>query len=318
MEIEKKHAQLGKYQVTKTLGTGYTSKIKLGYDPETEQHHALKILKKNCTFADDKTLRAEVSILSKLSHKNIIKIFEVQENADYIKRDGSVKKVTYMALELADGGELFDYVANTGVYSEPVARYYFRQLIEALEYCHNSGIAHRDLKPENLLYDKNFELKIADFGFSTALAGRDGKGKLYTYLGTEAYMAPEIHLKMAYNGTAVDLFAAGIILFIMYSGSPAFGRAFPSDPYYKLLCTNKHKTFWAAHSRNKPGRGKYYSQEFRSLLNAMLAFDPTQRPSLAEIKEHPWFKGPAPTKEEIETEFRARHDKVKAKHEKER
>lgn len=77
--------------------------------------------------------------------------------------------------------------------------------------------------------------------------------KMTTYCGTENYMAPELLLNLEYSGTAVDLFAAGIVLFIMFSGTPAFGTAIPSDAYYRLICTNKHNVFWGAHARNKPG-----------------------------------------------------------------
>jgi len=116
-------------------------------------------------------------------------------------------------------------IAISGVFSEEMARFYFRQLIISLEYLHNQGYAHRDLKPENLLFGKNYNLKLADFGFAKAL----GEDKLSTHLGTESYMAPEILLKMDYSGTSVDLFAAGIVLFIMYSGTPAFTTALTSD-----------------------------------------------------------------------------------------
>ena len=151
---------------------------------------------------------------------------------------------------------------------------------------------------------------MADFGFSTYLAGSDGKGMLTTILGTEAYMAPEIQLRMPYKGTQVDLFATGIILFIMYSGTPPFSKAIPGDPYYKLLCTNKHRTFWAAHSRNKPGKKKFFSKSFKDLINAMLAFDPVQRPSLADIKASKWFKGSVPSEKEMKEEFAQRKQAV--------
>ena len=95
-------------------------------------------------------------------------------------------------------------------------------MILGLEYMHNAGFAHRDLKPDNLLLDKNFNLKIADFGFAGPIAGRFGDGYLTTYLGTRPYMAPEISEHKAYKGEIVDIFAACIILFIMISGTPPF------------------------------------------------------------------------------------------------
>lgn len=89
---------------------------------------------------------------------------------------------------------MFDYV-EIGGFPQQIARTYFLQLLEGLDYMHKNQIAHRDLKPENLLFDSQMNLKIADFGFSAALEGRDGSGKMKTVLGTEGYMAPEIILR---------------------------------------------------------------------------------------------------------------------------
>jgi len=183
----------------------------------------------------------------------------------------------------------------------------------ALEYCHGQGITHRDLKPENLLFDADFNLKVADFGFATLLSGKDGSGQLHTILGTESYMAPEIHLRQPYSGPAVDLFASAIILFIMYSGTPPFAKADPrNDPHYKLLCTGKQEIFWKAHERNKPKENgqNFYSDEFKDLMNSMLALDPSARLSLAEIKSHSWYKGETLTLEELRKEFALRKQKV--------
>ena len=129
------------------------------------------------------------------------------------------------------------------------------------------------MKPENVLYDENFTLKIADFGFAAPIEGRDGSGQLQTKLGTESYMAPEIHMRQPYSGASVDLFASGIILFIMMTQHPPFTKADPNDPFYRLLCANRADLFWKAHSKNKPEG--FFSEAFIDLITKMLAFDPS-------------------------------------------
>ena len=99
--------------------------------------------------------------------------------------------------------------------------------MSGLDHCHQHGFAHRDLKPENLLLDKNYILKIADFGFAAPVEGRDGGGYLNSKLGTLNYMAPEIHLGRKYKGEQVDVFALGVILFVMFSKHPPFNAATP-------------------------------------------------------------------------------------------
>lgn len=128
-------------------------------------------------------------------------------------------------MELVGGGELFDFVANSGAFSDKISRYYFKQMMNGLKYMHSAGVAHRDLKPENIMLTEDFTLKIADFGFAAPIDGRDQSGFLTSVLGTESYMAPEIHLHKPYTGAGVDLFAAGIILFIMISQRPPFTKA---------------------------------------------------------------------------------------------
>jgi len=305
-----KTATLGKYQVLKTLGTGYNSKVKLVVDPETQQKYAAKIIKHSHYKLDLKIFRKEIEMLSKLKHPNVVNLIESHESIDYIKKDGSSYKVVTIILELVPGGELFEYVAEAERFSEEVARTFFHIMIETLEFCHGQGICHRDLKPENLLFDADFNLKIVDFGFAAFLAGRNDTGKLTTFLGTESYMAPEIHMRKPYSGAAVDLFAAGVILFIMVAGTPPFGKAdYRTDAFYKLFDKAKIDIFWKAHERQKPkieGRDTFFAPEFVDLINKMFAVDPTKRLSLQEIKESAWYNGPTVNMTDIVTEFKER------------
>lgn len=122
------------------------------------------------------------------------------------------------------------------------------------------------MKPENIFLDKDFVLKIADFGFAGPIGGKDEHGKLRTKCGTLNYMAPEIHLGESYDGGLVDIFAAGIIMFIMVSAHPAFGMAKPSDQLYRCLAAGKYDTFWNVHGKNKQTGSNFYSNEFKDLF----------------------------------------------------
>lgn len=121
-----------------------------------------------------------------------------------------------------------------------------------------------------MLLGKNFDLKIADFGFAAPIDGKDGSGNLETFLGTLNYMAPEIHLRTPYDGKAVDVFAAGVILFMMVSAHQPFETAEPHDPYYKCVAAHRSDIFWRVHSKNKPEGDAFYSSEFKSLISGML------------------------------------------------
>ena len=133
---------------------------------------------------------------------------------------------------------------------------------------HNSGFSHRDLKPENLFLDERFNLKIADFGFSSHV-GKNNGTLLKTRLGTESYMAPEILIGKPYSGSAVDLFSCGIILFIMVAQTPPFLKAVASDPLYRMLIENKEESFWRAHLKNKPSTFRF-SNNFKHLVTGLL------------------------------------------------
>ena len=179
--------------------------------------------------------------------------------------------------------------------------------MNGLYYMHKKGFAHRDLKPENLLLSNDFILKIADFGFSTILEGKDQSGILHTNLGSEGYKAPEV-VKKSYIGTQIDIFAAGVILFIMLKGSPPFASTNPNDRVYSLIKDKNYKHFWALHSKKNP---KLFTDAFKDLFIKMVCYDPSERLSIEEIAGHPWTQQEICTHSEIIQEFSQRRQKVK-------
>lgn len=180
-------------------------------------------------------------------------------------------------------------------------------MINGLHYMHSQGYAHRDIKPENILLTTDFILKLADFGFTGALVGKDHSGYMRTKLGTEGYMAPEIQTK-EYDGQKVDIFSAGVILFIMYTGTPPFEKTTPTDSYYRLIKDKNFTTFWNAHSKRKPAG--FYTEDFKDLVNRMLAYVPNERITMHEIAAHPWAKGNVLTQAELFNDFTSRKKKI--------
>ena len=150
-------------------------------------------------------------------------------------------------MEYAPRGELSDFIGNLGIFPEPIARYFYKQLIAALSHLYSHGMVHRDIKPENCLIAEDYTLKIADFGFSVALKGRDGTGMLKTPRGTECYKSPEILINEPYSGVAADLFASAIIAFTMITGVSPFRSATQSDNFYKHIINEKWNIFWRLH-----------------------------------------------------------------------
>jgi serine/threonine protein kinase len=245
--------------------------------------------------------------MTKLDHRNILRMKDVDWDATYVKKNGKEVKIILVVLELATGGELFEFLSFSGCFEESVARTYFQQLIAGLEYCHEKGVVHRDLKPENLLLNDEFVLKLADFGFSNIVAAASSQsGKLmYTECGTPGYMAPEMFKSKGYDGMAADIWACGVILFIMLAGFPPFQKPADSDWWFNKLNNNKHALFWQAHSRSA-----YFSDQTKDFINKILNPDPTKRISIADMKKHPWFKGPTVTPAALVAELQRRKNTV--------
>lgn len=292
------------YTVIKKIGSGATCKVKLAKDKESGEIVAVKILnsKGSKLNSNDKHFHSEIDNLKKINHPNIINLKDGKRGT-LKKMDGRSKTIDYIVLEYAANGELFDYLffPKKG-FGEYFSRYLFNQLIDGLEACHTSGVAHRDLKTENIMMDKNWTLKIADFGYATLLQGKKGDGLLTTPLGTLSYCCPEILNKKPYSGICADIFSCGVILFVLVTGKLPFGKAVVYDSYYRNIVKNDFEAYWAIMN---PKIGEV-SNEFRSLINFMLCCDPTQRPSIDEIRNHSWMSLPMPTQDEITHEFEQR------------
>ena len=171
--------------------------MKLAKDNRSEAFVAVKIIKRHHVekISIDmfkQMLKNEVELMSTLDHPNIIKLVEYNvEGEIIIKKKGKTIQIFFIVLELVELGDLFQFIKvknETGGFSEPFARHYFKQLLDTISYLHNAaGIVHRDLKPENLLLNKNYNIKIADFGLSTRKEGIYGTGLHFDCVGTRQY-----------------------------------------------------------------------------------------------------------------------------------
>ncbi|ETI45908.1 CAMK protein kinase, variant [Phytophthora nicotianae CJ01A1] len=306
---------LAQYQVLQTLGSGLQGKVKLGVDTVTHQRVALKVI--DMAKLNRKSMinvYREVEAMSRVSHTNVLRLLSVHDDVPYPKKDGNVKQVIVIVLELATGGELFDFMMYTGCFAENIARAYFQQLVAGLEACHAQGVYHRDIKPENLLLDETFALKIADFGLSGLREGADGAmAELYTQCGTRGYMSPEVLSCLPYEGEPADVWSAGVVLFIMLAGFPPFQIATSQDWWFRACAAKQHEAFWAAHARSAT-----FSPGAMSLMTRIFHVKPQERITLAEIKTHPWFKENAIAPDDLRAELLSRKLQVDEEKRKER
>lgn len=199
----------------------------------------------------------------------------------------------YMVMDLCEGGELFDRVARGGGLGEDLARYYFKQIVAGLAYCHEQQVWHRDLKLENLLMvEKSTDslVKIADFGLSKDAAEMK---TVDTSCGTVSYMAPEICLLQpgqVYNEAKADIWSLGVILYVMRCCAYPFGHDGRGGERTDIVFARAMRRRW-----KNPGQlESKCSSSLQDLIKAMLSVEPEKRPTMAEIQQHPWFQAGKP------------------------
>ncbi|KAL8588764.1 MAP/microtubule affinity-regulating kinase 3 [Nucella lapillus] len=298
---------IGKYRLIKTIGKGNFAKVKLAKHVPTGKEVAIKIIDKTQLNPSSlQKLFREVRIMKMLDHPNIVKIFEVIET----------EKTLYLVMEYASGGEVFDYLVAHGRMREKEARAKFRQIVSAVQYCHQKHIVHRDLKAENLLLDGDMNIKIADYGFSNEFVPGN---KLDTFCGSPPYAAPELFQGKKYDGPEVDVWSLGVILYTLVSGSLPFDgqnlkelreRVLGESTGYLSTCRQTVKTSskssWfsiiimivmtcrSCELRERVLRGKYripfyMSTDCENLLKKFLVLNPLKRLSLENIMKDRWI-----------------------------
>ncbi|KAL6095427.1 mark3 [Pungitius sinensis] len=256
--------QVGKYRLLKTIGKGNFAKVKLARHVPTGREVAIKIIDKTQLNPSSlQKLFREVRIMKILNHPNIVKLFEVIET----------EKTLYLVMEYASGGEVFDYLVAHGRMKEKEARAKFRQIVSAVQYCHQRHIVHRDLKAENLLLDADMNIKIADFGFSNEFTLG---GKLDTFCGSPPYAAPELFQGKKYDGPEVDVWSLGVILYTLVSGSLPFDGQNLKELRERVL-------------RGKYRIPFYMSTDCESLLKRFLVLNPGKRGTLEVIMRDRWI-----------------------------
>jgi len=171
---------------------------------------------------------------------------------------------------------------SLGAMGEDTGRFFMKQMVDVLQFIHGKGVVHRDLKLENILIDDNMNLKVADFGFASFTNIKN----LNSYRGTKTYMAPEVKLRKEYNGTQIDVFSTAVILFIIVMGIFPFKEAKKTEYFYGMIFNGELDKYW-----NKTG-GDSLSSDFKDLIVKMLSFEGEDRPTLDDIKNHPWMQVP--------------------------
>jgi hypothetical protein len=184
---------------------------------------------------------------------------------------------------------------------EKLSRTFFRQIVGGLEAMHDESLAHRDIKPQNVLLTSQFSIKIADFGSSKRF--RSDQLMKTSRVGTRGYQAPELLLQRGYT-TKCDIFSLGVLLFVSLTKHPPFKQAIQEDPWFRQIAKKDYKNFWRKHPKDN------LSATCRDLIVKMLCYQPLDRFTIQQVRDHPWLKEPVYTGPELSKVLAARMKKA--------
>ena len=280
------NTNLSFYKYGRLIGQGAFGKVNLGLNVLTGRVVAIKSFnKKNFDVNSDfiKKIIYETNLMKKLNHKNVTKILEMFEDDKYI----------LIIMEYINGGNLFSFVKKRRKLSEKISKFLFKQIILGLQHIHSHNIVHRDVKLENILIDLNNTIKICDFGIGRVLSNPN-EDLLYDQCGTPMYMAPEILFsskEKGYKGFPIDIWSAGIALYIMLSGTLPFSVK-KEDSLLDIDNNNKKKNMALKQAImfSQPKKIEKISSNAKNLLHGLLNKDPNKRLTIEQILNHPWLK----------------------------
>ncbi|XP_056298927.1 calcium/calmodulin-dependent protein kinase type II delta 1 chain isoform X10 [Pseudoliparis swirei] len=259
------------YQLYEELGKGAFSVVKRCMKISTGQEYASKIINtKKLSARDHQKLEREAKICRLLKHANIVRLHES------ISEEG----FHYLVFDLVTGGELFEDIVAREYYSEADASHCIQQILEAVLHCHQMGVVHRDLKPENLLLAsklKGAAVKLADFGLAIEVQGE--QQAWFGFAGTPGYLSPEVLRKDPY-GKPVDMWACGVILYILLVGYPPFWDEDQHRLYQQIKA--------GAYDFPSP-EWDTVTPEAKDLINKMLTINPAKRVTATDVLKHPWI-----------------------------
>uniref|UniRef100_A0A0N4ZG92 SNF-related serine/threonine-protein kinase n=1 Tax=Parastrongyloides trichosuri TaxID=131310 RepID=A0A0N4ZG92_PARTI len=255
----------GLYDLEHTIGKGHFAVVRLAKHVFTGERVAIKVIDKTkLDHMSTNHIMQEVRCMKLVQHPNIVRLYEVIDTQTKL----------FLILELGDY-DMFDYIMKNSEKgcNEQQAQHYFSQIIKAIDYCHALRVVHRDLKPENVVFFEKLGMaKVTDFGFSNLYTPGE---TLKTSCGSLAYSAPEILLGDSYEATAVDVWSAGVLLYMLLCGRLPFQEATDGETLTKILDC-------------KYSIPDNISKEAKSLISRMLVRDPRKRATMTEIIQHPW------------------------------